>query len=38
MTQRIFGNVETGLILKDISLEVKAGEVFAVLGSKGRAI
>lgn len=33
--QRLFGNVETGLILKDVSLDVKAGEVFAVLGSKG---
>ncbi|BES97575.1 unnamed protein product [Nesidiocoris tenuis] len=34
-TQRLFGSVETGLILKDISLEIKPGEVFAVLGSKG---
>lgn len=35
-TQRLFGSVETGLILKDISLEIKPGEVFAVLGSKGK--
>ncbi|XP_014256986.1 ATP-binding cassette sub-family G member 5 [Cimex lectularius] len=35
LTQRLFGNVETGLILKDVTLEVKSGEVFAVLGSKG---
>uniref|UniRef100_A0A023F328 Putative transporter abc superfamily breast cancer resistance protein n=1 Tax=Triatoma infestans TaxID=30076 RepID=A0A023F328_TRIIF len=34
-TQRLFGNAETGLILKDITLEVKSGEVFAILGSKG---
>ncbi|RZF36626.1 hypothetical protein LSTR_LSTR007329 [Laodelphax striatellus] len=33
--QRIFGSVQTGLILKDVSLEVRAGEVLAVLGSKG---
>ncbi|KAK9502574.1 hypothetical protein O3M35_011324 [Rhynocoris fuscipes] len=33
--QRLFGNIETGLILKDITLEVKPGEVFAILGSKG---
>uniref|UniRef100_A0A146KX20 ATP-binding cassette sub-family G member 5 n=1 Tax=Lygus hesperus TaxID=30085 RepID=A0A146KX20_LYGHE len=33
--QRLFGSVETGLILKDITLEIKPGEVFAVLGSKG---
>lgn len=33
--QRLCGNVETGLILKDISLDIKAGEVFAILGSKG---
>lgn len=35
-TQRLFGNIETGLILKDITLEVKSGEVFAILGSKGK--
>lgn len=28
-------NVKTGLILKDVSLEVHSGEVLAVLGSKG---
>ncbi|KAL1129276.1 hypothetical protein AAG570_013805 [Ranatra chinensis] len=33
--QRIFGNIETGLILKDISFEVKSGQVLAILGSKG---
>lgn len=33
--QRLFGSVQTGLILKDVSLEVRAGEVLAVLGSKG---
>lgn len=33
--QRLCGSVQTGLILKDISLEVRAGEVLAVLGSKG---
>ncbi|CAH0391652.1 unnamed protein product [Bemisia tabaci] len=33
--QRLFGNVQTGLILKDVSLEVRAGEVLAILGSKG---
>lgn len=33
--QRLFGSVQTGLILKDITLEVRAGEVMAVLGSKG---
>lgn len=33
--QRVFGNIQTALILKDISLEVRPGEVLAVLGSKG---
>ncbi|XP_054275102.1 ATP-binding cassette sub-family G member 5-like [Macrosteles quadrilineatus] len=33
--QRLCGSVQTGLILKDISLEVRAGEVLAILGSKG---
>uniref|UniRef100_A0A1B6C953 ABC transporter domain-containing protein n=1 Tax=Clastoptera arizonana TaxID=38151 RepID=A0A1B6C953_9HEMI len=33
--QRLFGSVQTGLILKDVSLEVRAGEVLAILGSKG---
>lgn len=33
--QRLFGSVQTGLILKDITLEVRAGEVMAILGSKG---
>jgi len=30
------GNVKTGVILKDVSLDVHAGEVLAVLGSKGK--
>jgi ABC-type lipopolysaccharide export system ATPase subunit len=29
------GSVKTGVILKDVSLEVHGGEVLAVLGSKG---
>lgn len=33
--QRLLGSVQTGLILKDITLEVRAGEVMAILGSKG---
>ncbi|XP_050533397.1 ATP-binding cassette sub-family G member 5 isoform X2 [Daktulosphaira vitifoliae] len=33
--QRLFGSIQTGLILKDITFEVRAGEVMAVLGSKG---
>ncbi|KAG8226648.1 hypothetical protein J437_LFUL005300 [Ladona fulva] len=33
--QRIMGSVKTGLILKDISLEIHRGEVLAILGSKG---
>lgn len=33
--QTLFGSIQTGLILKDVSLEVKAGEILAVLGSKG---
>lgn len=33
--QTLFGTIQTGLILKDVSLEVKAGEVLAILGSKG---
>lgn len=36
--QRLFGSVQTGLILKDITLEVRAGEVMAILGSKGKII
>jgi ABC-type transporter Mla maintaining outer membrane lipid asymmetry ATPase subunit MlaF len=31
------GSVKTGVILKDVSLEVHGGEVLAVLGSKGKA-
>jgi len=31
------GSVKTGVILKDVSLEVHGGEVLAVLGSKGEA-
>ncbi|EEB19458.1 ATP-binding cassette transporter, putative [Pediculus humanus corporis] len=33
--QKLMDNVKTGLILKDVSLEVHSGEVLAVLGSKG---
>jgi ABC-type transporter Mla maintaining outer membrane lipid asymmetry ATPase subunit MlaF len=29
------GTVKTGVILKDVSLEVHGGEVLAILGSKG---
>jgi ABC-type transporter Mla maintaining outer membrane lipid asymmetry ATPase subunit MlaF len=29
------GSVKTGVILKDVSLEVHGGEVLAILGSKG---
>lgn len=36
--QRLFGSVQTGLILKDITLEVRAGEVMAILGSKGKIL
>ncbi|XP_037093116.1 ATP-binding cassette sub-family G member 5-like [Pollicipes pollicipes] len=33
--QQLLGSVPTGVILKDVSLEVHGGEVMAVLGSKG---
>ncbi|KAF7273656.1 hypothetical protein GWI33_013642, partial [Rhynchophorus ferrugineus] len=33
--QRMFGNIKTGIILKDVSMTVQSGEVLAVLGSKG---
>lgn len=33
--QKLLDNVKTGLILKDVSMEVHSGEVLAVLGSKG---
>jgi len=33
--QKIVGSVRTGVILKDVSLEVHGGELTAVLGSKG---
>ncbi|XP_069674885.1 ATP-binding cassette sub-family G member 5 isoform X1 [Periplaneta americana] len=33
--QRLMGSVKTGIILKDVSLEVHGGEVLAILGSKG---
>jgi len=33
--QKIIGNVRTGVILKDVSMEVHGGELSAVLGSKG---
>lgn len=32
--QKLTGSVPTGIILKDVSMEVHAGEVMAVLGSK----
>ncbi len=31
----MIGNVRTGVILKDVSMEVHGGELSAVLGSKG---
>lgn len=33
--QKLMDNVKTGMILKDVSLEVHSGEVLAILGSKG---
>ena len=33
--QKMIGNVPTGVILKDVSMEVHGGELSAVLGSKG---
>jgi len=33
--QKLIGSVRTGVILKDVSLEVHGGELHAVLGSKG---
>ncbi|KAF8793634.1 ATP-binding cassette sub-family G member 5 like protein [Argiope bruennichi] len=33
--QKLTGSVPTGSVLKDVSMEVHAGEVMAVLGSKG---
>lgn len=33
--QKLTGSVPTGAVLKDVSMEVHAGEVMAVLGSKG---
>ncbi|XP_063227758.1 ATP-binding cassette sub-family G member 5 [Bacillus rossius redtenbacheri] len=33
--QRLMGTVKTGVIVKDVSLEVHGGEVLAILGSKG---
>ena len=33
--QKLIGSVRTGVILKDVSLEVHGGELHAVLGCKG---
>ncbi len=33
--QKMIGTVRTGVILKDVSMEVHGGELSAVLGSKG---
>lgn len=33
--QKIMNNVKSGVILKDVSMEVHSGEVLAILGSKG---
>ena len=33
--QKMIGTVRTGVILKDVSVEVHGGELSAVLGSKG---
>ncbi|XP_076064875.1 ATP-binding cassette sub-family G member 5 [Oratosquilla oratoria] len=33
--QKLVGNVPTGVILKDVSIEVHGGELMAILGSKG---
>ena len=34
--QKMIGTVRTGVILKDVSMEVHGGELSAVLGSKGK--
>ena len=34
--QKMIGTVRTGVILKDVSMEVHGGELSAVLGSKGQ--
>lgn len=34
--QKLTGSVPSGVILKDVSMEVHAGEVMALLGSKGK--
>ena len=36
--QKMIGNVPTGVILKDVSMEVHGGELSAVLGSKGTTL
>ena len=35
--QKVIGTVRTGVILKDVSMEVHGGELSAVLGSKGKS-
>lgn len=35
LLQQLLGSAPTGVILKDVSIEVRGGEVMAILGSKG---
>jgi ATP-binding cassette subfamily G (WHITE) protein 5 (sterolin 1) len=35
--QKMIGTVRTGVILKDVSIEIHGGELSAVLGSKGNS-
>ena len=36
--QKLVGNIPTGVILKDVTLEVYGGELMAILGSKGEVM
>lgn len=36
--QKMMNNVKSGVILKDVSMEVHSGEVLAILGSKGLSL